>query len=539
MSGRLRAAIAALGTRITFLAVAWLMLSRSAKLTDIAIVAGAQLVSYLVFRQLAQRMRPMTAPADLLSVAVLATMSFYLTNLLVLASLVAGLSLLRAFGDRSPEPAAFPEEKPTRDTLARLSLLVAGAAIGAAALWFGPVGVLWANAMVFAVSATLGTIALTPRATPVTVVEQSIVDAPALEAKAPLVRGAIADSMNGSSGAPTPTVIEAEPESADLPSGPLVRRLAFTLFATNLFAQAGAALLIVLWTDRIAQTPQLLGLVATAFMLGLLGGGVTFAGLTRGAGSSIALALGCLAGGAGAYFYFLDRPPTLLIVVAAAVLTGVATASVVPLTGSLLGETVPPELRSKVDGLLASVSYLGAPLGTMAAAWYLPRANALTGLEAAAGAYVVALLIPVFVYRSWRKMMPDVLDVLSTSSARLPARLTVTLAYANGQWIVEVRRGRALLGNRHLVKSADAMNMLAVLEVPGVQDSVEKALTVDQVEASRQAERMRAELAELEARLAGLSEMVEITENHRAPRPRDANGSTSGSPGSKEEEVAK
>jgi hypothetical protein len=40
MSGRLRAAIAALGTRITFLVVAWLMLSRSAKLTDIAIVTG-------------------------------------------------------------------------------------------------------------------------------------------------------------------------------------------------------------------------------------------------------------------------------------------------------------------------------------------------------------------------------------------------------------------------------------------------------------------------------------------------------------------
>jgi hypothetical protein len=529
MSGRLRAAIAALGTRITFLVVAWLMLSRSAKLIDVAIVAGAQLVSYLIFRQLAQRLRPMTAPADLLSVAALATMSFYLSNLLVLASLVAGLSLLRAFGDRSPEPFDFPDEKATRDTLARLSLFVVGAGIGAAALWFGPIGALWANAMVFAVAAVLGTIAMTPKALPV-IVEPSVVDGPVLEAATSL-RGAVDGSMNGGVGAHA--VIDAEPAGA-LPSGPLVRRLAFTLFATNLFAQAGAALLIVHWTMHIAQTPELLGLVATAFILGLLGGGLTFSGLTRGPGTSIAIALGCLAGGAGAYLYLLDRPPALLLVVVAALLTGVATASVAPITGTLLADHVPASLRSKVDGALASTSYLGFPVGTVAAAWYLPRATALTGLGAAAGAYVVAVLIPVFVNRSWRKMFPEPPVVIGMSSSRLPARLTVTLAYANGQWIVEVRRGRALLGSRHLVKSADAMNMLAVLEVPGVQDSVEKALTVDQVEASRQADRMRMELAELEARLAGLTEMVEITENQRAPRQRGTNGS-----GPKEEEVAK
>ena len=82
---------------------------------------------------------------------------------------------------------------------------------------------------------------------------------------------------------------------------------------------------------------------------------------------------------------------------------------------------------------------------------------------------------------------------------------------------------RALLGSRHLVKSAEALNMLALLDVPGVHDSVEKALAVDQTEAARQAERMRNELSELEAKLAGLTEMVEITETHKpAPKPRDS-----------------
>src|SRR5262249_19635701 len=151
-------------------------------------------------------------------------------------------------------------------------------------------------------------------------------------------------------------------------------------FATNLFAQAGAVLLVVLWAGQITQTPQLLGLIATAFMVGLLGGGVTFAGLTRGGATSVALALGCLAGGAAGYLFLLSRPPQLLLVVGAALVTGVATASVIPLTGTLLSVHVTPELKSKVDGLLASVSYLGIPLGTVAAAWFLPRATALTGL---------------------------------------------------------------------------------------------------------------------------------------------------------------
>jgi hypothetical protein len=491
----LRAAIAALGTRITFLVVAWLMLSRSARLTDVAIVAAAQLVSYIVFRQVAQRLQPLNGPADLLSVAVLAAMSISLSNVVVLAALAAGLSLLRAFGDRSSDAAAPRHEKPSRDTLIRVLLFAAGAMVGAAALWFGPVGALWANSMIFAVTAVMATIA------PATGPEPSNVDTPPL---------------------------------LGLQADPLVRRLALTLFATNLLAQAGAVLLVALWAGQVTQTPRMLGLIAVAFMLGLLGAGVTFAGLTRNGATSMALALGCLAGGAAGYLFLLSRPPALLLVVAAALVTGVATASVIPLTGTLLSVHVPRELKSKVDGLLASVSYVGIPFGTVAAAWFLPRATALSGLVAAAGAYLVAMMIPVFVFRTWRQLLPDAPAPLAGAS-RLPARLTVTLAYANGQWIVEVRRGRALLGSRHLVKSAEAMNMLAVLDVPGVQDSVEKALTVDQVEATRQADRMRQELAELEARLAGLTEMVEITETHR-PQPQPKQREADREP---EEEVAK
>jgi hypothetical protein len=100
---------------------------------------------------------------------------------------------------------------------------------------------------------------------------------------------------------------------------------------------------------------------------------------------------------------------------------------------------------------------------------------------------------------------------------KLAGRISVTLAYADGQWLVEVRRGRALLGSRHPVKSAEALRMLASLDVPAVNRGIEQALADDQDEATRQAQRMRNRLAEVEAKLAGIQEMVDLSEDRKPP----------------------
>ncbi len=477
------AALSALATRISFLTLAWLMLAGSMSLRDVAIVSAAQVVGYLVFRQIAERVSPVGLGADLLSMLTLGAAAFFIGNPLVLAALAGLLGAQRGFGDRSTDvAAASTNDTARREGLARFGLVLLGLLAGAAAMGLGPLGLLWANAMIFAVAAALRVLARKPE------------------------------------------VVEGEPavtESVfELKGDPLVRRLALTLFATNVFAQAAAVLLVVLWVSEVTRSPQLLGLVGTAFLFGFLAAALVNAHLVRSVARMVVLGLGLLVGGA-TVFLLAGRPAALLLVVAAAMVTGVATASVVPVIGTMLSAHVPVSLRSRVDGMLSSVSYLGIPLGTAGAAWVLGRGFSVPiGLATAAGALLVALLIPVFAFRTWRQMMPDAPTVLG--QAKLPARLTVTLAYANGQWVVEVRRGRALLGSRHLVRSAEALNMLSILDVPGVHDSVEKALAVDQTEAARQAERMRSELSELEAKLAGLSEMVEITEAHKpAPKQRE------------------
>ncbi|GIH06756.1 hypothetical protein Rhe02_48230 [Rhizocola hellebori] len=478
------AALSALGTRISFLTLAWLLLAGSMSLRDVAIVCGAQLLGYLIFRQVAERVSPVPLGADLLSMLALGAIGFFTGNLVAVAALAGWLGALRGFGDRSTEHALpSTSDTPRREGLARFGMLLLGLAVGAATMWLGPLALLWANAMIFAVAAALRVLAKTP----------DVLDS---------------EATNGDN-------------VSQLQSDPLVRRLAVTLFATNLFAQAAAVVLVVVWVSEVTRTPRMLGLVGVAFALGLLGAALANARLVQGVGRLFVLGLGVLVGG-GTLLVIGGRPAVLLLVVIAAMVAGVATASVIPVIATMLSAHVPVSLRSRVDGALSSIAYLGIPLGTAAAAWFLARPHSVPlALGAAAAVLLVALLIPVFAFRTWRQLLPDA-PVVLTGNAKLPARLTVMLAYANGQWVVEVRRGRALLGSRHLVRSAEALNMLSVLDVPGVHDSVEKALTVDQTEATRQADRMRSELSELEAKLAGLTEMVEITETHRPPKPRES-----------------
>ncbi|MEV4202355.1 hypothetical protein [Micromonospora globbae] len=87
-----------------------------------------------------------------------------------------------------------------------------------------------------------------------------------------------------------------------------------------------------------------------------------------------------------------------------------------------------------------------------------------------------------------------------------PAGLTVTLAYADGEWTVAAQQGSKALAKPYVVKPAEALKMVALVDVPGVHEAVEQILAAERAEAERQAEKLRAELAEIEARLAELRE---------------------------------
>ncbi|XTZ17384.1 hypothetical protein ACQSSU_08485 [Micromonospora echinospora] len=95
---------------------------------------------------------------------------------------------------------------------------------------------------------------------------------------------------------------------------------------------------------------------------------------------------------------------------------------------------------------------------------------------------------------------------VKVAKPKAPAGLTVTLQYAEGEWTVAAQQGSKSLAKPYVVKPAEALRMVALVDVPGVQEAVEQILAAERAEAEQQAEKLRAELAEIEARLAELRE---------------------------------
>ncbi|WP_433290900.1 hypothetical protein ACQP2F_24095 [Actinoplanes sp. CA-030573] len=110
-----------------------------------------------------------------------------------------------------------------------------------------------------------------------------------------------------------------------------------------------------------------------------------------------------------------------------------------------------------------------------------------------------------------RKGGDDVAEAAPRRAAR-PAKakpapsLTMTLAYGEGEWTVSAAQGTKVLAKPYVVRPAEALRMVSLVDVPGVQEAVEHILAAERAEAERQAQRLRAELAEVEARLAELGE---------------------------------
>jgi hypothetical protein len=85
-----------------------------------------------------------------------------------------------------------------------------------------------------------------------------------------------------------------------------------------------------------------------------------------------------------------------------------------------------------------------------------------------------------------------------------PAALTVTLAYTEGEWTVGAAQGSKALAKPYVIKPGEALKMVALLDVPGVQEAVEHILSAERTVAQEHAERLRTQLAEVEAKLAEL-----------------------------------
>ncbi|GGK08518.1 hypothetical protein GCM10010123_43060 [Pilimelia anulata] len=84
------------------------------------------------------------------------------------------------------------------------------------------------------------------------------------------------------------------------------------------------------------------------------------------------------------------------------------------------------------------------------------------------------------------------------------AGLTVTVSCVDGEWSVAAAQGSRTLAKPCAIRPAEALRVVALLDVPALSEAVEQIVAAERSRAAERVERLRAELAEVEARLAEL-----------------------------------
>jgi hypothetical protein len=90
------------------------------------------------------------------------------------------------------------------------------------------------------------------------------------------------------------------------------------------------------------------------------------------------------------------------------------------------------------------------------------------------------------------------------AKTKAPAALAVTIAYTDGAWTVAVQQGNRVLARAAQIRASQALKLIGELALPEAQAAANEIVAAERSAAERDADRLRAELAQIEARLADL-----------------------------------
>ncbi|MEU5722109.1 MFS transporter [Micromonospora sp. NPDC047738] len=374
-----------LGTRISVVAIPWLVLETTGSPTRMGLVAAAETLPYMLSSALATPwadrfgVRRTAVTVDAASAAAMAVVALApWLGFGALLALVAVAGGLRGIGDRvkhvlfkpAAERAGVPLIRLTSayDGLAR-GMTLFGAVLGGLLIdWVGVTRAIWIDAATFAVCALLIGVLVRP-------------PAPA----EPAPRESYLRALRGGFGY--------------LRTDRTLLTMLVVVSASNMFANASVAVWIPLWVDRVLGDPAGFGLVLGVFSGGALLGNLLFtlAGTRLPRRSTFALGL-ALSG--APRLLALALSDELVVVLTVTFLSGVAIAAVNPLLGAALYERVPAPLQTRVLGISGSVAFLGLPVGALLGGWSVAALELAPALLVMAVACLVLTVGPLLLTRS-------------------------------------------------------------------------------------------------------------------------------------------
>ncbi|MFC4147537.1 MFS transporter [Micromonospora mangrovi] len=366
--------ISNLGTRISVVAIPWLVLETTGSPTRMGLVAAAETLPYMLSSALATPwadrfgVRRTSVVADAASAAAMALVALApwlgFGTLLALVAVAGGL---RGIGDRVKHVLFKPAAERAGVPLIRLTsaydgltrgMTLFGAVLGGLLIdWVGVTRAIWIDAGTFAVCALLVGVLVRPPAPAVPAAREGYLRA---------LRGGFAHLRT---------------------DRPLLTMLV-VVSASNMFANASVAVWIPLWVARVLGDPAGFGLLLGVFAGGALAGNLVFTVAGTRLPRRLTFALGVALSGTPRLLA-LALSDRLVVVLTVTFLSGVAISVVNPLLGEALYERVPEALQTRVLGIAGSVAFLGLPVGALLGGWSV----ALLGLTPALLVMSVACLV--------------------------------------------------------------------------------------------------------------------------------------------------
>lgn len=509
-------AISIIGTRMSFLAIPWLVLVTTHDPIKVGIVAGAETLPYVFSSALAAPLqdrlgyRRAAIIADIssaLAMAAFAVGQRFHFGLLV--ALVAVAGMVRALGDRSKNNLLKPLMETAKLNFARVTSAyegimrtsgLIGASLGGVAIAaLGPVGAVWFDAATFAVCAVL-VVTVVPDPARVGAVEATgtTTTPPAREPYFTALRGGFAYFKQDR----------------------LIRNVTGMLFATNLFNQASAVVFVPLWVLTVLHSPVALGFVSAAFAVGAIVGNIVFGTLAPYLPRYSTLLFGYFVGGLPRLL-ILALSDNLAVVVAVTFVSGMAMCSINPTIGAMIFQRIPSEMLARVGGNMAAVSFGGIPLGGLFAGWAVTTLGLHQGILLASVLYFAVTLTPVVRHRTWRELndatrkrpsIGDEADLPRTyAMARTATGLRVTLSYVDGEWSVRASQGLRTLARRRPVRPSVARQVLSQLDIPAVHDAVHDYVYRDRALIAHDTQQLRERVAAWELISADITAALDTT----------------------------
>jgi MFS family permease len=344
--------LSAVGSRITMVAIPWLVLVSTGSAARMGLVAAVELVPYIIVSIMAgpvidnlgaRRTSVLANLASSVAVAAIAAMAGI--GFGVLLALVAVAGGLRGAADRAKDLLVRPMAEAADVQLIRITSLheafargatLLGAPIGGLLIyWTDAASVLWIDAATFVVCGVLVAAFVHP--------PKIVSDAHRDKYFRSLAEG-----------------------FSFVRTDALLATMLITTFTINIFASASTAVFIPVWVQDELGSPAGLGLTLGAFSAGALLGSIVFAVLATRVPRYLTFAVGAFVGGSPRLLV-LGLSDHLVLVVVVTFLSGIGIAAINPVFGAALYEHVPKHLQARVIGLVAASSFAGLPLGALLA----------------------------------------------------------------------------------------------------------------------------------------------------------------------------